>query len=342
MFRRGSKKRQKNIRKKRGGVWWRSRKKVHPNQPVSHTNTQLRSSRTNPNAIVMGTPVGRERGDTYTHIHRDLPEVTPPNTNLSTNQLSPFVPYSAYDVDVARFHEERQQFQDAYLRNLEHGYPTAKEVNYARPTGIINRIRHRIQQPQHQQTAFEREPHLHRTITPKRRHESYHSTHQTQGLLRPGTKTTRNSTQMQVGGRLANKWIIKNNRHSINYFKNHILTRYPDAESSNEYIDFMIDEVDTQPEEHYYLMELDDDGDWITGGAPKISNLINKNEEYILIDENSSAGKSTKKKRKKYKKRKKTRKKKGGDLLCATGMGIAAILYKKRKKKRKKKTKKRK
>ena len=67
----------------------------------------------------------------------------------------------------------------------------------------------------------------------------------------------------------------------------------------------MIDEVATQPDEHYYLMELNDNGDWITGGAPKISNLINENEEYILIDENSSAGKSTIKKRKKRKKRKK-------------------------------------
>ena len=135
----------------------------------------------------MGTPVGRKTGGTYTRINRNLPEVTPPNTNLSTNRLSPFVPYSAYDVDVARFQAEQQQFQNAYLRNLEHGYPTAKEVNYARPAGIINRIRHRVQQPQHQQTAFEREPRLHRTIMPKRGHETYHSINQEQGYLRPAT-----------------------------------------------------------------------------------------------------------------------------------------------------------
>ena len=138
----------RETRKRKGGVWWRSRKKVHPNQPISHTSTQSQSRRTNPNAIVMGTPVGRKRGGTYTRINRNLPEVTPPNTNLSTNQLSPFVPYSEYDVDVARFRDEQRQFQNAYLRNLEHGYPTAKEVNYARPAGIINRIRHRVQQPQ--------------------------------------------------------------------------------------------------------------------------------------------------------------------------------------------------
>ena len=104
----------RKTRKRKGGVWWRSRKKVHPNQPISHVNTRSRSSRTKPNAIVMGIPVGRKTGETHTRINRNLPEVTPPNTNLSTNRLSPFVPYSAYDVDVARFQAEQQQFQNAY------------------------------------------------------------------------------------------------------------------------------------------------------------------------------------------------------------------------------------
>jgi hypothetical protein len=173
---------------------------------------------------------------------------------------------------------------------------------------------------------------------PKKSYEIGHSIRQEQGYLRPPSATAESQSRIQVGGRLANRWIIKNNRPSINYFRNSILTRFPDTELANEYINFMIDEINTQPEDHYYLMELNDNGDWLTGGAPKISNLINNDEEYILISENLSGGKSTKK-HKKY--RKKTRKKRGGFHLIT--IGLLAALYKgKKKKKRKKKTRKKK